>query len=324
MLLRARPESTRWLCISAVVFAISLFTKQELVSFPGAVAIHLLLTSRKRFAIWLGTAAVGCAILLALTLGVDGRYFFDHLMMPRAYYVSDLWGSLGSYLYFVQVGFVVALIWACRATNIASTGFLLWGFLIAHVAGAFYCGGAGTGVNHFFDAMILTAIIAGLAPGLQQAAEGRDSTRRVDLRADRAVLSDIDGGADARLPADLGHNQTRPHRPRPIRRRQQFSRTQPGPALCEILLLCYAAGKPVAYDPFAADQLIRTGKISQEQLAELIARRQFTAIEIDWNANEPMQPAPRLRFPGPVMRALFSGYQLALRSGKYAVFTPRP
>jgi hypothetical protein len=88
--------------------------------------------------------------------------------------------------------------------------------------------------------------------------------------------------------------------------------------------LCYAAGKPLAYDPFAADQLIRTGRIPQEQLAELIARRQFTTIEIDWNANEPMQPSPRLRFPGPVMRALFTGYQLALRSGKYAVFTPRP
>jgi hypothetical protein len=321
------PESTRWLCISAVVFAISLFTKQSLVSFPGAVAIHLLLTSRKRFAIWLGTAAVACAILLALTLGVDGRYFFDHLMMPRAYYVSDLWGSLGSYLYFVQVGFVVALIWAFRATNIASTGFLLWGFLIAHVAGAFYGGGAGAGVNHFFDAMILTAIIAGLAlPGLQQAAEGSRFPRAAltfvltvpFFLTSMVVLT-------RRLPADLGHN------PNEIVQAEaefagvsNFLRTRPGPALCETLLLCYAAGKPVAYDPFAADQLIRTGRIPQEQLVELIARRQFTAIEIDWNANEPMQPSARLRFPGPVMRALFSGYQLALRSGKYAVFTPRP
>ena len=64
--------------------------------------------------------------------------------------------------------------------------------------------------------------------------------------------------------------------------------------------------------------------IPQEQVVELIARREYAVIQIDWNGNEPMQPAPRIRFPGPVMRALFSGYQLSLRSGKYAVFTPRP
>ena len=54
------PESTRWLCISAAVFAVSLFTKQSLISFPAAVAIQLALTSRKRLAIWLGTAAAVC------------------------------------------------------------------------------------------------------------------------------------------------------------------------------------------------------------------------------------------------------------------------
>src|ERR1017187_3989664 len=74
--------------------------------------------------IWLGTAAAAGAILLLLTLAVDGKYFFDHLMLPRAYYVSDIWSSLGPYLYFVQVPFVVAVIWACRITTIGSAGFL--------------------------------------------------------------------------------------------------------------------------------------------------------------------------------------------------------
>ena len=71
------------------------------------------------------------------------------------------------------------------------------------------------------------------------------------------------------------------------------------------------------------DMLVRTGRLSQEQEAQLIAGRQYAVIQMDWTANEPMQPSPRMRFPGPVMRALFSSYQLALRSGKYAVFTPR-
>src|SRR6185369_12013032 len=88
---------------------------------------------------------------------------FNHLMLPRVYYPADIWSSLGSYLSFIQVAFVAALIWAFRVTSVASTGWLLWGFPIAHVVGAFYCGGAGAGVNHLFDAMIFTAIMVGLA-----------------------------------------------------------------------------------------------------------------------------------------------------------------
>jgi Dolichyl-phosphate-mannose-protein mannosyltransferase len=321
------PESTRWLCISAVVFAVSLFTKQSLISFPAAVAIQLLLTSRKRLAIWLGTAAVACVILLLLTLAVDGKYFLDHLMLPRAYYVSDIWSSLGSYLYFVQVAFVVAVIWALRVKSIAYNGFLLWGFPIAHAVGAFYCGGAGAGVNHLFDAMILTAIIVGLVlPGLPKAIEGTrfPSAALTFMLIVPFFLTSIVVLA-RRLPADLGHNPNETAQAEAeFTGVSDFLRSRPGPALCESLLLCLAADKPVTYDPFVADQLIRTGKIPQEQVVQLIASRQFAVIQIDWNANEPMQPSPRTRFSGPVMRALFSGYQLALRSGRYAVFTPRP
>ena len=181
-------------------------------------------------------------------------------------------------------------------------------------------------MNHLFDAMILTAIIVGLAlPGLPHAIEGTRFPR-----AGLAFLLIVPFFLTSlvvlarRLPADFGHS------PNEIAQAEaeftgigNFVRAQPGPALCESLLVCYAAGKPVTYDPFAADQLMRTGKIPQEQIVQLIARRQFAVIQIDWNSNEPMQPSPRIRFPGPVMRALFSSYRLALRSGKYAVFTPR-
>jgi len=320
------PESTRWLSISAAVFAVSLFTKQSLVAFPAAVAIQLALASRRRFAIWLGAAVAACAILLILTLAVDGKYFFDHLLVPRAYRVSDIWSRLGPYLYFVQMPFVVAIIWACRVTSIGPTGFLLWGLPIALVVGAFYCGGDGADVNHLFDAMILTAIIVGLAiPGVGRTIEGSRFPRAAltfvlivpCFLTSLVVLV-------RRLPSDLGHSPDETAQAEAeFAGVSNFIRSQPGPALCESLLLCYAAGKPATYDPFAVDQLIRTGRISQDRVAQLIASRQFATIQINWNANEAMQPTPRGRFPGPVMRALFASYQLALRSGKYAVFTPR-
>lgn len=41
--------SMRWLCLSAVAFSLSLFTKQSLLAIPAAVVLDLLLASRKRF-----------------------------------------------------------------------------------------------------------------------------------------------------------------------------------------------------------------------------------------------------------------------------------
>jgi len=43
------PESAKWLRISALLFGLSLFTKQTLIAFPGAIAIYLFLAAKKRF-----------------------------------------------------------------------------------------------------------------------------------------------------------------------------------------------------------------------------------------------------------------------------------
>jgi hypothetical protein len=75
-----QPESTRGLAVSAALFSLSLFIKQSLFPFPLAVALQLFLTSRRRLALWLGTAIGVCVVLLALTLAVDGKYFFEHLI----------------------------------------------------------------------------------------------------------------------------------------------------------------------------------------------------------------------------------------------------
>jgi hypothetical protein len=96
-----------------------------------------------------------------------------------------------------------------------------------------------------------------------------------------------------------------------------------GPAICETLLICYAAGKPEEYDPYTADMAFRTGHIRQEELIALIASRHFKVIQLEWSYPEPIQPAPRVRFTGPVMRTMLDTYQVAARTDKYVVFTPR-
>jgi hypothetical protein len=318
-------ESIRGLCISAVLFSLSLFTKQSLVAFPCAVGIQLFLTSRRRFAAWLGASVLACVILLALTIAFDGRYFMDHLMMPRPY---DRWGildSLAPYLQFAQVGFVVALIWALRQTALAPTAVLVWSFAIGHVVAAAYCGGAGASVNHFYEGMIATSAIVGLGvPELQRVSAGWRFPRAmfVVLLVVPFFLTSM-LAVPPRIYSDLKRYREMPKWEAEFAFVKENVSLHEGPAICETLLICYAAGKAEEYDPYTADMAFRTGRIRQEQLIELIASRHFRVIQLEWPYPEPIQPAPRVRFTGPVMRTMLATYQVAARTDKYVVLTPR-
>ena len=98
-----------------------------------------------------------------------------------------------------------------------------------------------------FDAMILTAIIAGLAlPGFPLAIEGTRFPRAAlaSLLIVPLFLTTIVCCQHA-FPRTWAIGQTR----RPMAEAEfagvsDFIKAHPGPALCETLLLCYAAGKP--------------------------------------------------------------------------------
>jgi hypothetical protein len=325
------PDSTRGLCWSAVVFAISLFTKQTLLAFPIAVGIQLLLTSRRRLGIWLGAAASACVILLLLTLAIDGTYLFGHLLVSRTYSLQDMANNTGKYLLFIQVAFVAALIWLFRNmfTNTGSglSRVLIWSFACAHVMGAAASGGNGASVNHLFDAMVATALIAGVAlPGLERLAEGTRFPR-----AFLAVLLIVPFFFSSimvlpwRIPRDLARHRTEsPQLEAEFAAATSFLRTVPDPVLCESALLCYESGKAFTYDAFAVDQAIQTGHMPAQAVLDLIRGRHFKAVEIDFDAAETIRPAARGRFPAEFMRLLLTNYRLALRTSSYAIFTPNP
>jgi hypothetical protein len=320
-----RPESSRWLCASAVLFAVSLFIKQSLVAFPAAVALQLLFVSRKSLAIWLSTAVAACAILLTLTLTVDGRYFFNHLMIPRMYYPADIVNSLSVYLYFIQAAFVVACIWILRNWKFGPSRVLVSAFAVAHVVATAFLGGAGAGLNHLYESLVATAMIAALAiPAAERIV--RDSRFPHAFLVILLILPFFLTSLlvlPRRIPSDLSrHSKEIPESEAEFAYVSKFIKEQPGPAMCETLLLCYAAGKPEEYDPFAVDEALRTGTLHMPEIVQLVESRHFRVIQIEFPAGQPMQPTPRIRFPGPFMRMLFAKYKLAFRTKWYAVFTP--
>jgi hypothetical protein len=319
------PERTRWLCASAALFALSLFTKQSLFAFPVAVALQLLPAPRKRLAIWLATAVTACSILLLLTLAVDGRYFLAHLMLPRLYYPADLANSLSQYLYFIQGAFVAACIWILRNREFGRERVLVLAFVVAHAIATFVLGWAGASLNHLTEAMVATAMMGALAI---QAADPIVRGSRFP-RAALTLLLILPFFLTSivvlpqRIPSDLSrYAKEVPESEAEFAYVSKFINAQPGPAMCETLLVCYAAGKPEEYDSFAVDMALRTGTLPMAEIVQLVESRHFRVIQMEFSAREPMQPTARVRFPGPFMRTLFAKYKLAFRTKWYAVFVP--
>ena len=320
-----RPDSPRWLAASAALFAVSLFIKQSLLPFPAAVALQLFLTARQRLVIWMGTAVGVCVVLLGLTFAVDGSSFFAHLNFPRMYYFNDIVNSMTIYLTFVQVGFATACLWILRTRTPGPRMVLVSAFIGAHLLTMVLLGGAGAGLNHLYEGMLATLMIASLAvPSIEALVRG---TRFPRLNYGVLLVLPLFLTTlivlPRRIPSDLARVKELPAAENEFQAASAFLRQQPGPAMCETLLLCYAAGKPFEYDTFAVDELIRTGKVPMDEILGLLDSRHFRSVQIELGANEPLQPAPRIRFPGPFMRLLFTRYKVSLRTPKYTIFVPR-
>ncbi len=60
-----------------------------------------------------------------------------------------------------------------------------------------------------------------------------------------------------------------------------FLVAQPGPAICESLILCYDAGKPYTLDPFDCARLVRMGKLNSSEIVKQIAEKKYGAIQTE-------------------------------------------
>jgi hypothetical protein len=102
---------------------------------------------------------------------------------------------------------------------------------------------------------------------------------------------------------------------------------QPGPALCESLLRCYAAGKPYLYDPFNATRLVELGKLDQGEMLRSIQERKFGVIQLgvplgDEARIDQVDPALRERFTSEMLRAIQQNYVLGMEDDDVALYLP--
>ncbi len=251
------------LIASALLFAVSLFVKHNLLALPLAGGLWLIWQDyRAGFSFLLWTAAMVLALLIAFQLHFH-LSLLDQLASARLWSFANLFRA-GTHLWWVLLPLAAATgIWPDRASLLCG----LYG-AIALVLGLGFAGGDGVDANSFFDLGIALSLTLGLA---------MDRGRWPELAAASAAPLLLF------LIANFHDNNfffTRAFRAQSTAD-IAFLKARPGPALCDQLSLCLWAGKPAEVDVFNIGEEIKTGVRDSTPLARMIASHHFAALQLN-------------------------------------------
>lgn len=319
LLVRA-PQAPRAHIGAALLMAVGLFTKHNIIALPLTVLFWLGWHDRRaalRFAVaGLAAGATGLA-LCGLVYGAD---FYSSLATPRPWEIISGLQHAILWLDPLKPFAVFALLAAALPGGRTARLFALY-ILVATLIGVVALLGRGTASNMLFETAIAGALCAGAVTArLPRVIHGRQQTilrgAIIAAVAISAVFSPEITRLQRMIPGrtDLNRNITA------ISPVVTVLRQAGEPVLCEQPLYCYWAGRAETLEPFNYGQKVLTGHMDQAPLLRRIAAGEFKAIAID---GTPASHGASLYF-APVWDAILMHYrQLPGDFGKTSVFVPR-
>ena len=233
-------QSRRDLFFAALLMALGLFVKHNLLALPLA-ACFWLWTEERQDAIKFAGFGFGLCLLGLLA----ARLFLDvdlvrALFSPRHWALSNFTTGAKQFLSWAGAALIIALILATRGPRTAAARLVLIYAAVALVLGGLFVFGDGVDPNIFFDAVIALSLSTGLTlvylpkRWMGLATLFAAAPLALYLKLHGAPASFFYTEAFAReVPLDIG-----------------FLEVHPGPALCEDLTLCFWAGKDDPVDVF--------------------------------------------------------------------------
>lgn len=289
--------------LAPALMAIAGFVKANLVPLPLAVMIWCAIYDRALLRRWLAIGiALGATIAAACYLRFGADFISDVLLQPRPYSLTRLLIAARKHLgpLLLPIGGGVWLY--LRAGDKPPVRLILLWAALGGALGLIFVGGAGVNYNAFFDLAIALCVAAGLLVAeLRRGGAGRLLAAAVMLLLAVPPLTRVPGRLAA-FAADLGH---RAEQRRAGREDIAFLAAQPGPAACEMLALCYWAGKAEQIDFFNTEQKIIEGAVAPDVLIDRLDRRWYGAIALTDN------PPREEQLPPKVMARLRANYRLA-------------
>jgi len=263
---------------AALAMTLALFVKHNLLALPLASLLWLALIDRRQaahFALYGSVSGVVGLMLFRWTFGIG---LLGALATPRIFSLALLAQTTATWLIWCATAMAaaMALLWTNRTDRNVVFGALY--ALVAVTVAAAFSGGAGVDLNVWFDAAIALSLCAALALTRMTAPLQRAlllAAYLVPLLTGLVLAAD-ESWRDPQFWLHPGRDDAQT-----ARSDIAFLNSHRGPALCEMLSLCYWAGKPAEVDTFNLGQAFATGARSDRQLAARIAAGQFAVLQFD-------------------------------------------
>jgi hypothetical protein len=319
LLLRERA-ATRAVVAAALLMGVGLFVKHVLIALPMAAAIWLAVATRWKHVLWFTiTLAVVGFLGLAACAVVYGPNFMIDLTAPRKLSLAKAWHDSLQALTPMKGLLVLSLLSVAAASRDRLSQFVGIYLVLALGVACLAISGAGVNDNIFYELIIACALASGhLVAVVRRLQAGATALRLWAVCAVvLAVLCDSGLTAAKDMMAWPGYLAAQRARAADTDTLVATIARQPGPALCQTPVFCYWAGKPFELDTYKFLQGVATGTLSSAALADRLAHREFGAVVLDRDANEP--------FPAPVMSALHENYVAAPEGYlRRDIYLPRP
>jgi len=318
--LQAVPSTLRIAGITSV-FILGGNIKHNLLPVPLSVLSDLFTTSLSKAVRFIIFGVILLALSIAVNILVGGPFFISQILSSRAYSLAKL--RLAFILFYVPLALPLAIsafwsIWQFQNRQARVISFYFFWSLLVGVA---FAGGAGVINNTFFDAFFAMSIIMGAcldslwkAPIPNLGKGGRWRFLVPVLLYSTVVMAFV--ARDLNVPKLLSDL---PEQERAYKTEVSFLAAQPGPAICESLILCYDAGKPYILSSFGFTSRVRRGKLNSNELVKQIAEKKYGAIQ----TSLPVTETPPDRFPGDVLDAIDRYYVEALKGPDCHIYVPR-
>ena len=307
-----------------IVLVVSLFTKQQEIAVPAAIFIDMIIHHRRDLIPWI--VAMGVLTACGAAIGfLAGDTFLDRVFGGRGYSIYASIGTTRRLLQLVQIPASIGVLWLVSKSMIRGRTLLAALLGSTTVSMIAFAGGNGVAWNVAVDFFMCIAILAGMA------ADGL--VNDFGLRRTGSVVLLLSLGFEIELAAFLGLGQERrqwtelKQREADFRADIAFVASRPGDAVCESMLLCYYANKPLLIDPYNSSEMVRLGKLSATDLAAPLNRREIGVVQLttvlDDTGRDGALARPEGRFDPAVFAAVRQNYELDHVSRSGAFYVPK-
>ena len=319
--LQAVPSTLRIAGITSI-FILGGNIKQNLLPAPISVLSDLFMTSSSKAVRFMVFGVFFLALSVAVNMLVGGPFFISHLLTSRAYSFEQLRNLFFAFYSPLGLPLAISAFWSIWQLQNGQARVIAFYFFSSLLIGGAFAGGLGVNTNTFFDNLFAMSIIMGACldllwkapiPSLGKGGRGRFLVPVLLYLTVLMVF--VPWGVNLpRMLSELPEWQRR------FDAEVSFLVAQPGPAICESLVLCYDAGKPYVLDPFNSARLVRLGKLDSSEIVKQIAAKKYGAIQTQVPATQKRSE----RFTDDVLDAIDRYYVEALKAPNCVIYVPRP